>query len=146
MLPRVPGRRRTFRALIMRGFRLRPGRARPATANSNSQPSQDHLERTKPGEGGLQQIESDEPCKPKPIGVVIMRQDQAYQDEASGKSANDHFHRFSELIEAASHERPEDHAVKRARDGVACQRASPGRTTDQFVVGKTEPAADERAD
>jgi hypothetical protein len=55
--------------------------------------AQNHLERAEIGEGGLQQIESHESGKPKPINAVVVRQHKADQDEASRKPANDHFHK-----------------------------------------------------
>ena len=44
------------------------------------------------GEGRLKEIESHKRCDPEPVGAVIMRQQQADEDETAGESADDHFH------------------------------------------------------
>src|SRR5581483_3871361 len=64
-----------------------------ATRSAHSQFTQNDLQGAEIGEGGLQQIESNESGEPKPIGTVVVGQRQAEEDEGAGKSANDHFHK-----------------------------------------------------
>ena len=74
--------------------------ARPA----HTQFAQDDFQRAKTGEGGLEQIESDESGKPKPIGAVIVSQHKADENKSPGESANDHFHKivFLNLVQTGS--------------------------------------------
>ena len=46
------------------------------------------------GEGRLEEVQADERCEPKPVLAVEMRQEQAGEDECSGKPADEqmHFH------------------------------------------------------
>ena len=61
----------------------------------HSHPAQDDLERTKPREGRLHQVEPDKGGKPQPIRAVKMGQQQADEDETARESANNHFHKIS---------------------------------------------------
>jgi len=74
-----------------------------------------------------------------------MCQHQADEDEGSSKPANNHFHKdiFLSSVKAARHQRPDDHAVERADKRIAGQRTSPGRTADEFVIGKAQAATDD---
>jgi hypothetical protein len=73
-----------------------------------------------------------------------MSQQEADENESSGESANDHFHKefFLSSVETARNQRPEDHAVETADKGVARQRANSSRTADEFVISETQTTAD----
>jgi hypothetical protein len=77
----------------------RPGRAGSRLVRANSLFAQHHFQRTKVGERRLQQVEAYERSKPQPIRAVIVRQQQAAENEHPGKPANDQlkFHKFFEF-------------------------------------------------
>jgi hypothetical protein len=84
-----------------------------ATRSAHAQLAQDDFQRAEIGERGLQQIESDERGKPKPISTVIVCQHQADEDEDASKSADDHFHKgiFLSSVQTSRDKRPDHHAV-----------------------------------
>jgi hypothetical protein len=63
-----------------------------AATPSDSEFSENDLQRTKISEGGLQQVKADEGGKPKPVRAMVVRQDEAQEDERAGKPSDDHLH------------------------------------------------------
>ena len=53
---------------------------------------QNDFQRTKFRERRLQQIEADKGRDPEPVRTVVVRQQQAGQDEDAGEPADDEFH------------------------------------------------------
>ena len=64
-----------------------------ATSAAHPEFPKHHLERTEVGEGGLDEVEADEGGEPEPKWAVIMSQQEAEENKATGESANNHFHK-----------------------------------------------------
>ena len=65
-----------------------------AAGPANAEPFQHHFQRAEICERRLQQVEAHERGEPEPIGAVVMREQQAGQNERAGEPADDdvHFH------------------------------------------------------
>ena len=96
-----------------------------ATARAaNAEPFQHHFQRTEICERQLQQVEADERGEPEPIGAVVMREQQAGEDEYAGEPSDDHVHfhiviALNLLTETGRKQHAENCAVDRADDRIA---------------------------
>jgi hypothetical protein len=80
-----------------------------------------------------------------------MRKQEAQEDERAGEPADDevHFHKIDVIVfspEAGREQHAENCAVNGADDRITGQRASAGRTADEFVVAEAESASDENSE
>ena len=71
---------------------LRAGLFPAATGAADAEFFQDDFQRTEFRERRLQQVEADKGRDPEPVRAVVVRQQQAGQDEDAGEPADDEFH------------------------------------------------------
>ncbi len=64
----------------------------PQQSTTHADFSQDDFQWAEVGERRLEQIETHECRKPEPVGVMVMGEGKADEDECAGKPANDAFH------------------------------------------------------
>jgi hypothetical protein len=71
------------------------GRATTAGILTHAAFLQDDFQRAEVCERGLQQVEPDKGGEPEPVWAVVVREDEAQEDEGASKPANDqvHFHK-----------------------------------------------------
>ena len=65
--------------------------------SSHTDFSEDEFQRAEVGKGRLEQVETHECRKPQPVGVMVVGEGQADEDEGAGKPANDAFHNVSQV-------------------------------------------------
>jgi hypothetical protein len=112
---------------------------------------EDHFQRAKVGERGLQQVEPDKRREPEPIRAVIVREHQAQEDEQTGEPADDHVH-FHGLIwvldstETTGNQQAKDDPKDRADPRIAREWTRTRRAAHKSVVRETESATHQRSD
>src|ERR1035441_8957286 len=95
-----------------------------AAGPANAELFQHHFQRAEICERRLQQVEAHERGEPEPVGAVVMREQQAGEDEYAGEPSDDHVHFhivivFNLLTETGRKQHTENCAVNRADDRIA---------------------------